>query len=400
MAEQKPWVKALNINISDLEQWKLELPKEQSLTFWCLEKGKLKLYEYLKWAQNHYQLPILNTDYFTNSPDQGLWLNIQSVANWSAHMLPLAEWDGVIFIGCVEPHTDITWSFPVRYVLASPHDLKKRWQELQVEEETLEPPEGLQLAPLAQKTPIPEEEAPMGLLPSEPTSSESSEENSIPSNHDVFFQDDIPTGVYTPEELKNLEQQETLPPSPFPTDNHPSPEPEKPSTTSDLCAIDPDLAATDIEKAQSLDAAVAWLFKQARQHFSKSMLLTVDQTTLKAWKWDTLWQSSSQNTPFSLLEPSLFHVVYKTKLPYHGYIINTSINSAFFSQWGHKSLPAHATALPLLLDNNLFGILLCLGDQESNTYSILKYCEKIADLFTQAYIKLNHHPATSAPQAA
>ncbi|MCB0407670.1 MAG: hypothetical protein KDD34_05650, partial [Bdellovibrionales bacterium] len=131
MSSKKPWVDPLNIKINDYENWLNQVEPHQSVTYWALIKGKLRAKNYLLWAREHYQLPVLKDSYFAENCNHQLWSQIQSVANWSPEMLPLEQWDGVVFIGCVEPPVDVKWSFPVSYVLASGRSLKKHWQVLQ-----------------------------------------------------------------------------------------------------------------------------------------------------------------------------------------------------------------------------------------------------------------------------
>lgn len=131
MSDVKPWAKALKISHKDYEEWTTHVPKGESLTFWALEKGRLKPQEYLFWAREHYQLPVLKDQFFKTHLNHELWSQIQSVANWSPHLLPLYQWDGIIYVGCVEPPKDVVWSFPVVYVLASARSLKTYWENLQ-----------------------------------------------------------------------------------------------------------------------------------------------------------------------------------------------------------------------------------------------------------------------------
>jgi hypothetical protein len=131
MKSIKPWVNEMGVTEAQMTQWSREAPKGKSLTYWCLENGKIPTDEYLFWARNHYGLAVLKPEFFEQSPNFDLWRNIASVANWSAEMVPLHEWDGVVFVGCVEPLDDISWSFPVRYIIADAQSLASSWQTLQ-----------------------------------------------------------------------------------------------------------------------------------------------------------------------------------------------------------------------------------------------------------------------------
>ena len=89
MKALKTWVEALGIDPNTFQSWVQEATKYESLTFWCLERGHLRSSDYYDWAMNHYGLAMLTEGYFSQSANRELWQKIQSVANWSPHMLPL-----------------------------------------------------------------------------------------------------------------------------------------------------------------------------------------------------------------------------------------------------------------------------------------------------------------------
>src|SRR5271154_5402920 len=101
------WVPALQVRESQFEEWKALAPKQESFTYWCLKTGRLAAHAYFDWAREHYGIAKVESGYFKHRPSFDLWSQIQTVANWSPWMLPLEQWDGVIFIGCVEPPTEM-----------------------------------------------------------------------------------------------------------------------------------------------------------------------------------------------------------------------------------------------------------------------------------------------------
>src|SRR5262245_9726366 len=124
MRATKPWVEALKIDPQKVSAWAMEVPRHESVTFWCLEKGHLRSAEYFEWARDYYGLAQVSEEYFHQPANRDLWSKIHSVANWSPELLPIEEWDGVVFVACVEPPEGIQWSFPVQYVLATATDLR------------------------------------------------------------------------------------------------------------------------------------------------------------------------------------------------------------------------------------------------------------------------------------
>ncbi len=130
MTQQHPWLQAFKIPETQAHEWQAHANSGDNFTFWCLLEGKIPADKYLSWACEHYGLAVVNSKFFKSKANDTLWKQIHSVANWSREMLPLCEWDGVVFIACVEPKNEIQWSFPVRYVLASAQDLETYWQAL------------------------------------------------------------------------------------------------------------------------------------------------------------------------------------------------------------------------------------------------------------------------------
>lgn len=111
-------------------QWNLEVPDGLNFTYWCLQTKKIDQDEYLSWAREHYGLASLNHNYFEKMPDVELLERASTIANWSEWLLPVCEWDGVIFVACVEPLQDHNWSFPVQFVLAESSEIKKYWDRM------------------------------------------------------------------------------------------------------------------------------------------------------------------------------------------------------------------------------------------------------------------------------
>lgn len=130
MENSYPWAKALNVSEIDLERWQEEAPPKAHLLNWCLDHEKINPQEYYEWAKDYYQLAMLNESFFNHAPNIELWNQIQSVSNWSPNMVPVRQWDGVVFIACVEPQTEIPWSFPVQFLLAPRRELLNYWMNL------------------------------------------------------------------------------------------------------------------------------------------------------------------------------------------------------------------------------------------------------------------------------
>ncbi len=130
MKPKEQWLRPFNISETNLEQWYKEIPSGTSLTYWALETHKISEQEYFTWARDHFAIPSLNEKASCVTLNFVLWKELRHISYWSCEMLPLAEWDGTIFIICIEVPSDIEWDFSVQYILASPQQLKYFWTQL------------------------------------------------------------------------------------------------------------------------------------------------------------------------------------------------------------------------------------------------------------------------------
>lgn len=451
VATQHSWLQAFNISESQFREWQSHATTRDEFTFWCLAHGKLDTQKYLDWAKNHYGLPVVNSAFFKTKADSALWKKIESVANWSMAMLPIYEWDGVIFVACVEPHTDIQWSFPVRYVLASAEDLKIYWNALQDEPAAVAPkvapttaPKAAPItAPKAAPTTAPKAAQPAAKAPAPP------QEPAMPSMADLPELPELPENtnpgvvVDTPEGLNlNLEPQIAA------AADAPAgiAEPPPPATDAapDGMAIDFDLSAVDkptgifempadmggsgstsTEDAKAAvdsyllkiphhnehtteetlqdfksDPSVTRInvpdgnelqtyFEEMRSDFNGSLVLKLADGAFVPFAWDKFWSPQENPVgPTDVTSPSAFRIVYRTKQPYLGHIVDTPVNRAFFSAWGEKELPKRVLIQPLLHNDKLMGALICRCKEEPKNNQILMsghtHAQKISEMLKGA----------------
>lgn len=125
------WRVEFGISNELFQQWKSSrTAATDSFLQWCLKTGQIQGDLYLDWASVHHELPIVQADYFAIPPDIVFWNAIKDQHKWTESFFPLAEWDGVLAIGCLEPPADFSFKSPHIFVLASQEDLKKLWLAL------------------------------------------------------------------------------------------------------------------------------------------------------------------------------------------------------------------------------------------------------------------------------
>ena len=436
MSTQIPWILPLGLKPAEVEQWRLELKSGESLTFHALEKGLLDWSKYQEWAINFYQLSAVNEEYFFEPAPMNFWKLIESVANWSPSLLPLEEWDGTIFIGCVEPPpADLVWSFPVQFVLASPVSLKSRWQKYHQPQTTIlemppavpDAPQGIVLTP----PPMPTESLELTPLPQDGSVAEvadpAPEGLSFALGEvkkvELAFDLEVGSGPSTPEEFLNQfktpDEPTTVPPEapaetlpenslvgikldmppevsfigPAPTELPPAaPEPEtsidvnvRPESIPELAIATPvgPVPPPPTETTTSLpeeEAAFTTAFTEMQMFFDQSMYLKWDGQNFLPHKWNQGWKpvDGAEQKTIQIDVPSLFRIVVRTHHSYHGKIMPTPVHESFFKSWGMVGVPDMATVIPIHVQGALHGILLSVGPESSVEARVLEHAEKVA----------------------
>lgn len=99
-----------------------------SLLMFCLRSKLIPTAEYLSWAKENFQIPVLSAKYLQiHKPQQELYKKWQKVYKWSNECLPIAEWDGVLIIACLEIPANYAHANPTTFVLTSPEVLDQTW---------------------------------------------------------------------------------------------------------------------------------------------------------------------------------------------------------------------------------------------------------------------------------
>lgn len=96
----KIWIQALGLDPGQFSP----CPKTTPLLSWGLENQVVNEQEYLKWASEYYQLPLLDPNFFKLSWDQGLREKHQTSTTWSSTCYPVYEWEDVLYLACLKPH--------------------------------------------------------------------------------------------------------------------------------------------------------------------------------------------------------------------------------------------------------------------------------------------------------
>jgi hypothetical protein len=408
MSKSFAWASPLGVSPQELEAWIQAAGSTELLISWCIKNQKIDADSYLKWARNFYGLPTLNSAFFEVSPKTDFFESVSSMPFWSSDLLPLCEWDGVLFIACSEPLSGAPWSFPVQFLLASPTDMSAAWQRLHKVEAQMpaatphldakinvptlpEMPAGLSIPTLPDLPDLPEvTSTSASILGSESSKSVAANEPEMPVGlaASVSFKLDLPSEnskvIAFPIAPVAAPKDTPLALSPVITEKGLENKNADASVTSE-----PALPLPPKSPAQPKlppDEEVTKQFSALSDVFSSMQILEfLDAPSTKSGQLKVIafygnWSPKPDAIKqlLSLDEPSIFRIATRTKLPYHGYVVPSEANEKFFQNWGIKEWPDHVTLAPIKDGKKVLGLLLGVGSKNSNTPDTLKRSEEAA----------------------
>lgn len=375
--------------------------------------------------------PILSKKFFEqHTPDSGFFSKWRSSGPWSEKCLPVYEWDGVLFIGCLYPPADFPkLTAKAVFVLCDPESLKNVWYEYQGtvvgKSAPLKPaplkmddmPEGLSAA--LTSTPSAPEALSMDSLAADigaPDLSaddgnilvDTAEEPEASPPVESLELADEPT-VTTPKIDSNdfLKAAPAAPATAAPTTPQPQPaasaaseniytKPGALSAKKDLNEkpkdFHPEVTRISVSSLKntpkaSLDSFMQSIFTEMEYHFEKTMVFLKDGEEMKPWRWDGNFQMNADEgaapAGIQLNTPSPWRIVMRTQKPYHGYLTANPINDKFFEAWNNAQPPEHLTLVPVMIEDHVIGMLLGIGLKPSDEKASLQLAEKLATEISQ-----------------
>ena len=142
------------------------------------------------------------------------------------------------------------------------------------------------------------------------------------------------------------------------------------------------LAAAHAAAANGNDPSDAILEKWLKK-FDLGMILTKQGEQLHPYKWMGPWLlQSGPIPPIDLSKPSIFKIVSTSHLPYHGYVVTNDTNGQFFDYWCGSQVPPHITIVPLMLHDQIVGMLLGTSTVDPQPADTLPYANGLSTAFT------------------
>ncbi len=373
MTNSRNWVEGLKISPEKLNEWSALAPDDLPLLIWCLKEGHIPVDKYLRWAQENYALPVVNSEFFEtafNAEESRTLLS--SDGEWTAWRFPLAQWDDVLLIGCVEPPEsgESHW----RYVLADPHDLEKAWESTgtkQVEEEP-EMPVGMSAATSAKPFKLDlnlEGNTENPTLPPAPPLPDAGKSEAIGSG-----------GEEEPESPPILNLTSINEAALILNEEAPPPVAEKPEKKEKPPKVEKAAAKPQLSDKER-DKQIEKLFTALQKKYKHCLLMKCVDNKALLYKWDSTLKPK-KDVAVDLSFHTFFRIVAKTHLPYHGYLVESPAHQEFFESLQINELPGCVSAIPVKDENgNLVGVLVAFGEASLQNLETLHEAETAANEF-------------------
>ncbi len=392
-----PWAEYFKVSEKDFIKWKLD-KTEESFVFWSLQNNVINKHQYFDWAVEYYQIPFLEDMFFEQHlMTKKQWQQIKNHADWHKEMMPVAIWDDVVFIGCVDPIIKKnTFPFKHRLVLANSMTLQMTWRftkklskTIQKEEDTMVSQVKAQISSTqdiqsVKTTNLKESDKKLNKqaftleTPSETTHPLHNPITNQPSIQSKAEEPKNPPGIISIEDYKTKGQpqrpkttmsfpEETENKRVFDSENNTFPER---SYKDDNNIIMQDFKQRKIDESSfkgvsqitklstntlylktEHNKSYEKLWKKTKPNFCTSMILKVKENKIYLFMWSGRMKSEQTNEDLADLNGhSLFKVVQRGH-PYHGFVVDTPGNKTFFGKIGWESYPKHITAIPIKNEN-------------------------------------------------
>ncbi|MGE4133084.1 MAG: hypothetical protein AB7F86_15690 [Bdellovibrionales bacterium] len=133
------------------------------------------------------------------------------------------------------------------------------------------------------------------------------------------------------------------------------------------------------KKANLSAQEVKELFAEIKKLYKNALLMKCVGEKAVLSNWDDDCKPANKSVSIELAFPTFLRIIAKTKLPYHGYLVDSPAHREFFSSLGMSELPTCVTAIPLVSDSKLFGVLVAIGDETNQDLETLKTIEALAE---------------------
>lgn len=417
-----------------------------SFTGFVLKQKAFSEEDYFSWAQRTYQMPWLKNDFFhLHNPESQVWEQWKDFYSWRPDCIPLAHWDGVLFVGCLEKPTDWPANNSVCFVLSTLSCLESWYSRYTsgnvVSSPVIQTPDP-QISPTSAEPVKPKEAVESLELVDEVSPEEGSEKpneeievlegfegltKSGPApDSDIFSDMATPPAppslsktssvsvvlTQTAPAVTSVTQQNTISEpktgltktgiksvTPPPVANIPvppaTPKRASPVSTATIQGNHPFNKYTVSNPA--LVSQIKVICEPLKTLFNKYIILSVSdsrtETSPVLWSDSVTTEQKPSQYKTNINAPCVFSIVANTYKPFHGYITPNDINEKFFEDWNQGEVPEHATIVPIVVKDQLIAMVMALGEKSAFNPQSLRFVEKIAK---EVYQKMTNSAAKAA----
>lgn len=397
----------------------------------CFSMGLFTWGEYSKWAKNAYHLPVLSDDFLTgrnlsSAEMTELFSQTKTTLNLSPSLVPVAKWDGITYIACLEPPQSTSADY--KLLLASPVLIEKIFNSLAPQTQNKVEPKAsnaeFSAEDLFAATTVAapsktshEFELSDEVAQAESETEKASEESNLEmlegldltqlaippkilknGNTDSNIDALTPEGLSDPSTATNLFQinknEKALPVSSEPVM---SARPVATTPTTSLNAqMPPAVKKSNLQELPIIVSTpnflkdTADLYETLKQEIKESyqdvhLLLVNEQQTEAFVVTENL--SINQTDTVALDKPSCFAVATTTQKPYHGYVVNSAISEKYFVDWNQAQIPDTITIVPMVNRGIVVALLAAVGGSKTYTSSCLSQVEEAVEQLHKAASK-------------
>lgn len=386
-----------------------------------LISGELVLADYIKWAAENYKLPFLNDSFFTQTKNHKLVLE-NPHAQWSEFFFPIHEWQGTIYIGCVEPQ-DFSFTKKHCFVLCSPTQLSSLWgtmqkpanaslpkppaetfselNKLQFEEVKLEVSKQVNYDTQATQTNI---NTVSLITPS--ANEKTATSTSQLKTQDVKINPNFSVTNYDVPEITNVVRAPNSKGSDtnFTNTKTIMPFPERSTQFTFIRTVYSDQVIIDAkakiqENTDPQDALIS-AFKILKDYYKKLMWVVRDH---KGYAFpiacNTEWEFTEEawNTPMDFKTANPFRIAKLTQKPYHGAIANNTASDHFFKQWANGTYPDVMSIVPVKINGKVFGYFIgCEKGSHFQDNHSLELIESVCTELVATFIRIHKELAKAS----
>lgn len=396
------WIKKWNLSKDDFK----DLPRGEKALVWALKKGKVDEMAYVHWAKKYYRCPTIHVDFFSQSVKFDLLEKFAGLYSWSSDCYPVNVWKGRLLVACLEPPEKLRNNSKLCFAIAPFSAMDKVWKSYHKKKTSVSVSKNdFNLSSLKEENNVTPKAIDERRKVTQEKTQIASEQDDVTGEHEAQnlysrkSEQDEETGKYKPQDLspskaktlKRVIQEETKS----------SPALNQSLAYSKFLITDQDIRkAPDINKCADLKQIISYIFHYLREDYKKLMFVEYEGhgKYFPRFVYGS-WQISSfaWKTPVNITDPNIFRIAYKSKLPFHGVIVDNHFNKKYYQLWTGNKRPNFATIYPFYYNQFLYGFLVCFSrTPEFDQNVTLKKIKNLLSLSKTKFVGVYKQSKTSS----